>query len=63
MEEQHGMGSAGGIGTAIRGTCEECGQTAVLTARVDPESPLSGTVRLCPSCAGSPEPYWQDDDR
>jgi len=61
MEEQHGTGTAGLTSTAVRGTCEECGQTAVLTARVDPESPLSGTVRLCPSCAQAPEPFWHDD--
>src|SRR3954469_10356296 len=58
MEEQHGTGTAGLTSTAVRGTCDECGQTAVLTARVDPESPLSGTMRLCPSCAQGPEPFW-----
>lgn len=63
MEEQYGMGTAGATSTAIRGECEECGQTAVLTSRLDPESPLSGSLRLCPSCARSPEPYFQDDDR
>jgi hypothetical protein len=61
MEEQQGIGTAGTTSTALRGTCDECGQMAVLTARVDPESPLSGTVRLCASCVGSPEPFWHDD--
>ena len=61
MEEQYGTGATSGLGTAVRGPCDECGQTATLTARVDPESPLSGTVRLCPSCAGAPEPFWHDD--
>jgi len=61
MEEQYGTGATSGISTAVRGTCDECGQVAALTARVDPESPLSGTVRLCPSCARAPEPFWHDD--
>lgn len=61
MEDQFGAGTPSGTSTAIRGTCDECGQTAVLTARIDPESPLSDTVRLCPSCARAPEPFWHDE--
>ena len=61
MEDQRAAETANGTTTAIRGTCDECGQTAVLTARLDPESPLSDTVRLCPSCARAPEPFWHDD--
>ena len=47
--------------TAVRGTCEECGRYTALTTRLDPESPLTGTLRLCASCARSPEPYWHDE--
>jgi hypothetical protein len=61
MEEQYGTGATSGSSTAVRGACDECGQIAQLTARVDPESPLSDTVRLCPSCARAPEPFWHDD--
>ena len=61
MEDQFEMGTSSGTGTAIRGTCDECGQTEVLTARIDPESPLSDTVRLCPACARAPEPFWHDE--
>ena len=61
MEEQYGTAAASGISTAVRGTCDECGNVAPLTARLDPESPLSDTVRLCPSCARAPEPFWHDD--
>ena len=61
MEDQRAAETANGTTTAIRGTCDECGQTAVLTARFDPESPLSDTVRLCPSCARAPEPFWLDE--
>ena len=43
------------------GTCDECGKIDVLTARLDPESPISGTVRLCPACADAPEPFWHDE--
>jgi hypothetical protein len=60
MEDQNRTGTASGTGTAARGTCDECGKMAVLTARLDPESPISDTVRLCPSCARSPEPFWHD---
>ena len=41
MEEQYGTGAASGTSTALRGICDECGQTAPLTAHVDPESPLT----------------------
>ena len=61
MEDQFETGMEARTSTAIRGTCDECGKTAVLTARFDPESPLSDTVRLCPSCARSPEPFWLDE--
>jgi hypothetical protein len=61
MEDQYEAGTASGTSTAMRGTCDECGKSAVLTARFDPESPLSGTVRLCPSCVRAPEPFWHDD--
>ena len=61
MEEQYGTGATSGSSTAVRGACDECGQMAQLTARVDPESPLSDTVRLCPSCARAPEPFWHDE--
>ena len=61
MEDQFEAGTSSGTSTATRGTCDECGQTAVLTARIDPESPLSDTVRLCPSCARAPEPFWHDE--
>jgi hypothetical protein len=47
--------------TAIRGTCEECGRYSVLTQRIDPESPLTDSLRLCASCARAPEPFWHDD--
>ncbi|MCC6177629.1 MAG: hypothetical protein IT305_20195 [Chloroflexi bacterium] len=47
--------------TVVRGICDECGKPAVLTPRIDPESPLSGSERLCPTCARSPEPFWHDD--
>jgi hypothetical protein len=61
MEEQYGTAAASGISTAVHGTCDECGNVALLTARLDPVSPLSDTVRLCPSCARAPEPFWHDD--
>jgi hypothetical protein len=61
MEDQQLMGTASGTSTAVRGTCDECGQTDILTGRVDPEAPLSDTRRLCPTCAQSPEPFWHDD--
>jgi hypothetical protein len=61
MEEQYGTGATSGTSTVVRGTCDECGQVASLTARLDPESPLSDTMRLCPSCARAPEPFWHDD--
>ena len=61
MEDQFEAGTIGGTTTALRGTCDECGKTDVLSARIDPESPLSDTVRLCPSCARAPEPFWHDD--
>jgi hypothetical protein len=61
MEDQYRAGAASGTGTAARGICDECGKMAVLTARVDPESPISDTVRLCPSCARAPEPFWHDE--
>ena len=47
--------------TVVRGTCEECGRYTVLFPRVDRESPLSGSLRLCASCARAPEPFWHDD--
>ena len=56
MEEQRQATS-----TVVRGTCDECGRTAPLTVREDPESPLSGSLRLCPSCARAPEPFWHDE--
>jgi len=62
MDEQRPTRVATADGTAIRGTCDECGQTAILTARIDPESPLTDSVRLCPSCTRAPEPFWHDDD-
>lgn len=61
MEHQYGAGTASGATTAVRGACDECGKTAVLTARIDPESPISDTVWLCPSCARAPEPFWHDE--
>ena len=61
MEDQFEVGTSSGTSTATRGICDECGQTDVLTARIDPESPLSDTVRLCPSCARAPEPFWHDE--
>ena len=61
MEDRFEAGLAGGTSTAIRGICDECGKTDLLTARLDPESPLSDTVRLCPSCARAPEPFWHDE--
>ncbi len=45
----------------VHGTCDECGRTAPLTVRDDPESPLSGRLRLCPSCTRAPEPFWHDE--
>ena len=63
MEDQFETGMATGTSTATRGTCDECGKTDVLSARVDPESPISGTMRLCPACMETPGPFWQDDDR
>ena len=61
MEEQFEAGISSGTRTATRGACDECGKVDVLTARVDPESPLSDTVRLCPTCARGPEPFWHDE--
>jgi hypothetical protein len=61
MEDQYGAGTASGTSTMQRGVCDECGKTAVLTARVDPESPISDSMRLCPSCARAPEPFWHDE--
>ena len=61
MEDQFGVGAASGTSTVTHGACDDCGKTDALTARVDPESPISGTVRLCPSCAEVPEPIWDDD--
>jgi hypothetical protein len=61
MDEQRPTGVATADGTASRGTCDECGQPAVLIEQFDPESPLSGSQQLCPSCARAPEPFWHDD--
>jgi hypothetical protein len=61
MEEQKRLGTATGATTATRGVCEECGRHDALTARVDPESPLSDTRRLCAACAQEPEPFWADE--
>ncbi len=47
--------------TVVRGVCEECGRYTVLTAKLDPESPLTDTLRLCASCARAPEPFFYDD--
>ena len=47
--------------TTRQGACDECGKIDVLTARLDPESPISDTVHLCPSCAEIPEPLWDDE--
>ena len=63
MDEQRPTGVATASGTAIRGTCDECGKLAVLTARIDPESPLTDSAQLCPSCARAPAPFWHDDER
>jgi hypothetical protein len=63
MEDLRRAGTASDTATIARGVCDECGQTDVLSVRVDPESPISDTMRLCPSCARSPEPFWPDDDR
>jgi hypothetical protein len=62
MEDLRRAGTTSGAGTIDRGVCDECGQTDVLTTSIDPESPISDTMRLCPSCARSPEPFWHDDD-
>jgi hypothetical protein len=61
MEDRRSMEATSDTRTAARGICDECGKTDVLTARVDPESPLSDTVRLCPACARAPEPFWHDE--
>jgi hypothetical protein len=63
MEDQYEAGTVSGTSTATHGACDECGKIDVLTARVDPESPISGTVRLCPTCGETPGPFWQDDER
>ena len=61
MEElQTGERSAEAL-TTSHGTCDECGKIDVRTTRDDPESPLSGTLRLCPACAETPEPFWHDE--
>ncbi len=57
MEERPGKTTS----PPLRGVCQECGRLTVLTAREDPESPLTGTLRLCASCAHAPEPFWHDD--
>lgn len=61
MEElQTGERSAEAL-TTSHGTCDECGKIDVLTTRLDPESPISGTMRLCPACMEVSEPNWDDE--
>lgn len=63
MEDRFEAGTASGsTSTAVRGICDECGQKAPLTARIDPESPISDSMWLCPSCARAPEPFWHDQE-
>jgi hypothetical protein len=61
MDQQRTAEAEIGTTTTAPGTCDECGKIDVLTTRVDPESPLSDTLRLCPACAETPEPFWQDE--
>jgi hypothetical protein len=61
MENQRTAAAESNTIAPTSGLCDECGKVDVLTARVDPESPLSDTLRLCPACAESPEPFWHDD--
>jgi hypothetical protein len=61
MENQRTAEAEIGTSTTASGICDECGKIDVLTSRIDPESPLSGTLRLCPACVETPEPFWHDD--
>ena len=61
MEDRREQATPGQASAAVRGRGEECGRYTVLTVRVDPESPLTDTLRLCATCARAPEPFWHDD--